>query len=250
MKAIILAAGRGSRLKGLTDECPKGLVKLRQKPLVEITIDSLNSAGISDLALVTGYRRADFDYLGFPTFHNSKWDQTNMVSSLICAQKWLKREDVLVVYSDVIVCPDHLVELKNAAGALTITYDQDWLSLWKKRFDDVLSDAESFRTQNGKLQQIGQRCLSVNEIQGQYMGLFKLTPKAWAWCEEIFEDVGEEFCSRLSVTELFHLLLQRGYEINTIPIRGQWAEIDTPHDLEVVSKAIQKGEINFSGLKV
>ena len=57
MKAIILAAGRGSRMKNLTDEKPKCLAKLRGKPLLEWQLTSLREAGIEDIAIVTGYKR-------------------------------------------------------------------------------------------------------------------------------------------------------------------------------------------------
>ena len=56
MKAIILAAGRGSRMGGLTDTQPKGLVSLRGKPLLEWRLASLRAAGIHEIALITGYR--------------------------------------------------------------------------------------------------------------------------------------------------------------------------------------------------
>ena len=57
MKAIILAAGRGSRMKLLTDETPKCLIKLRGKSLLDWQLSALRAAGITDIAIVTGYRR-------------------------------------------------------------------------------------------------------------------------------------------------------------------------------------------------
>ena len=56
MKAIILAAGRGSRMKNLTDDKPKYLVKLHQKPLLERQLESLRKSGINEIAIVTGYK--------------------------------------------------------------------------------------------------------------------------------------------------------------------------------------------------
>ena len=57
MKAIILAAGRGSRMKNMTDERPKCLVELGGKPLLEYQLTALRQAGINEIAVVTGYRR-------------------------------------------------------------------------------------------------------------------------------------------------------------------------------------------------
>ena len=56
MKAIILAAGRGSRMKNLTSDKPKCLVKLHGKPLLEWQLESMYKSGISEIAVVTGYK--------------------------------------------------------------------------------------------------------------------------------------------------------------------------------------------------
>ena len=56
MKAIILAAGRGSRMKKLTNDKPKCLVKLHGKPLLEWQLESMRKSGISEIAIVTGYK--------------------------------------------------------------------------------------------------------------------------------------------------------------------------------------------------
>ena len=56
MRGIILAAGRGSRMKHLTSERPKCMVKLQGKPLIEWQLEALRAAGIDDIAIVTGYR--------------------------------------------------------------------------------------------------------------------------------------------------------------------------------------------------
>ena len=57
MKAIILAAGRGSRMGNLTDESPKCLVELRARPLLEWQLMAIREAGIDDIAIVNGYKR-------------------------------------------------------------------------------------------------------------------------------------------------------------------------------------------------
>lgn len=79
MKAIILAAGRGSRMKGLTDQKPKCLVELRGKTLLEWQLKALREAGVSEIAVVTGYRRELLAAYGLTEFHNPRWAETNML---------------------------------------------------------------------------------------------------------------------------------------------------------------------------
>ena len=149
MKAIILAAGRGSRMGGLTDTQPKGLVSLRGKPLLEWQLASLRAAGIHEIALVTGYRHEALSPYGLPMFHNPDWRRTNMVTSLACAREWLQAEACIVSYSDIFYEANAVRKLMDSDAALALTYDPDWLRLWQARFDCPLSDAETFRVSDG-----------------------------------------------------------------------------------------------------
>ena len=101
MKAIILAAGRGSRMKNLTDERPKCMVELHGKSLLEWQLQALREAGVDDIAIVTGYKREMFSQWKLKEFHNPRWAETNMVSSLACAYEWLEAEPCIVSYSDI-----------------------------------------------------------------------------------------------------------------------------------------------------
>ena len=91
-RAIILAAGRGSRMKEMTAEKPKCLTMLYGRPLLEHQLSALRSAGITDIAVVTGYMREALTSYDLVEFHNSRWAETNMVASLCCAREWLMDE--------------------------------------------------------------------------------------------------------------------------------------------------------------
>ena len=101
MKAIILAAGRGSRMKRLTEQRPKCLVQLHGKALLDWQLDALRKSGIKQIAIVTGYKRELLTNRGLVEFYNSHWSKTNMVASLACAKEWLKTDECIVSYSDI-----------------------------------------------------------------------------------------------------------------------------------------------------
>ncbi|MGE5627660.1 MAG: sugar phosphate nucleotidyltransferase, partial [Solirubrobacterales bacterium] len=63
MRAIILAAGMGTRLRPLTNNTPKSLVKVKGEPMAERQIRFLKEKGIEDIVVVTGYLNDKFDYL-------------------------------------------------------------------------------------------------------------------------------------------------------------------------------------------
>lgn len=237
MKAILLAAGRGSRLGTITAERPKCFVEVHGKPLVRWQIDTLAAAGVDDVAVVRGYL-ADFwdrQELGVARFFtNSRWQQTNMVASLACASEWLSQAPCLISYTDIVYGPETVRRLTAAEGDLVITQDPDWLSLWSRRFANPLDDAETFATDiDGRLLVIGARPKSLADVQGQYMGLLRTTPDGWRAVSDYLSSLPADEADRLDMTSLLSRLLAQGMEIRTIPAAGPWCEIDQESDIAV-----------------
>src|ERR1700730_14105845 len=98
MRALILAAGRGSRLGALAQGRPKCLVKLANKPLIERQIAALRGGGASSIGIVRGYLGETINIAGVTYFDNARWVETNMVTSLATAAVWLRSEPVVVSY--------------------------------------------------------------------------------------------------------------------------------------------------------
>ena len=101
MKAVILAAGRGSRMKNKTKDIPKCLINLKGKSLLDWQLDAILDAGINHIAIVTGYKREKLIDRGLTEFYNSRWTKTNIFSSLMCANEWLENDQCIVTYSDI-----------------------------------------------------------------------------------------------------------------------------------------------------
>lgn len=235
MKAIILAAGRGSRMKSLTDERPKCLVELRGKPLLEWQLESLRAAGISDIAVVTGYKRELLAGRGLSEFHNPRWAETNMVSSLACAESWLQGEPCIVSYSDIFYSPVAVQSLINCEATLAVTYDPNWLQLWTERFGDPLLDAETFRlSATHTLAEIGNKPQSVDDVQGQYMGLLRFTPEGWAEVVRLRSELSPQQRDSMHMTNTLQRVIDAGrVPIEAVAYTGEWGEVDSSEDLSV-----------------
>jgi len=244
MKAIILAAGRGSRMSGLTDDRPKCLVKLRGKELLEWQLDALRRARVRDIAIVTGYKRELLSNRGLVEFQNLRWAQTNMVSSLAYAQEWLLSEPCIVSYSDIFYEPSAVELLIKSTACMAITYDPHWLKLWKKRFVDPLLDAETFRLNpDSTLAEIGNKPKSVDEVQGQYMGLLRFTPDSWREVLRIRAGLTTEECDRMHMTGTLQKVIEAGHiAIKAIPYEFSWGEIDSAEDLMVYQELNDRGQ--------
>src|SRR5690242_7556765 len=155
MRALILAAGRGSRMGQLGDERPKCLVQFDGKSLIARQVAALRGGGAQTIGVVRGYRAEMIEFPDLTYFQNERWAETNMVMSLATAAEWLKAGPVIVSYADIWYRRELVWDLAAAAGDLVITYDRAWRSLWSRRFIDPLSDAETFRTDSsGRLIEI------------------------------------------------------------------------------------------------
>ncbi|MFT0531207.1 phosphocholine cytidylyltransferase family protein [Castellaniella hirudinis] len=234
MKAIILAAGRGSRMRRMTDDRPKCLVEFQGRALLDHQISALRAAGIQDIGIVTGYRREMLAGRASREFHNARWPNTNMVASLACAREWLLQAACIISYSDIFYEPEAISLLMASQADLSITYDPDWLDIWQRRFSDPLSDAETFRLHaDGTLAEIGNQADSIQAIQGQYMGLLRVSPAGWAEIATIREGLPAPQQDRMHMTGTLQAIIQAGrLPIEAIPYQGVWGEVDSATDLE------------------
>ena len=230
MKGIILAAGRGSRMGVLTRDQPKCRTVLHDKELIQWQLDALTSASIEEIAIVRGYLAETFDF-DLTYFENKRWSETNMVMSLYAAREWLENDICITSYSDIVYSSDAVKRLIDADGDIVMTYDPNWKDLWSMRFDDPLSDAETFRLEGDRVVEIGNHASSIEEIEGQYMGLVKYTPKGWAQVAEYFRKFSQDELDKLDMTSLLQGIIHSGVIVNTVPIKDKWFEVDSETDL-------------------
>jgi L-glutamine-phosphate cytidylyltransferase len=232
MRAIILAAGRGSRMGDLTDLQPKCFVRVRGRRLLDWQLSALRGAGIGEIGVVRGYRGEAFtEPLHY--FDNPRWSETNMVASLMTAQAWLRADTCIVSYSDIFYSSAAIERLQSASADVAITYDPNWLQLWRRRFADPLSDCETFRLHaDGTLREIGERAQSLDQIEGQYMGLLQFTPAGFGALSALLSELPALQADRLDMTSLLRRLIARAVPIQAIAIDDAWGEVDSRSDLE------------------
>ena len=183
-RAIILAAGRGSRMKEHTKEKPKCLNILANDTLLNWQLKSLKEAGIEKITVVNGYK-SDLIKGDFETVTNKRWNETNMVASLFCIP--LTKSSAIISYSDIVYKSEHVNSLKKSKGDIVITADLKWKELWELRFEDPLDDAETFISSGNILKHIGGKTGDISEIEAQYMGLLKLNESGWSKMLELYE---------------------------------------------------------------
>jgi choline kinase len=158
-----------------------------------------------------------------------------MVASLECAKEWLSEAPCLVSYSDIFYANSAIESLLRCSVPLAITYDPQWRALWERRFGDPLSDAETFRLDvNGTLADIGGRPASLDDIEGQYMGLLRFEPHGWQEVTRIRQTLSPEERDHMHMTGTLRRVIAANHvAIAAIPYFGEWGEVDSPCDLAV-----------------
>lgn len=242
---IILAAGRGSRMKKLTDEKPKCLVELAGRPLLHWQLDALRTAGLKRILVVRGYASACLQG-DFETAENPRWAETNMLSTLLCARDFARHafeqgvKRLVVSYSDIVYHPEHVRRLLACKTGIALSFDTQWEKLWTLRFGDPLLDAETFRQEDGLLREIGNKPQSLADIHGQYMGLLSFDRPGWQTLVQCAADLGTAV-DKTDMTGFLRLLLARNIPVGAVPVEGKWCEADSDTDISLYENALARG---------
>ena len=239
MRAIILAAGQGTRLAPYTDSKPKCMVEVLGRSILERQIDTLKRAGISDIVVVTGYMADEIDFPEVRSCHNKRFESTNMVSSLFCAESELADEDILLVYGDILFSDEVLAAMLELPDTINVAVDLDWQALWEARMEDPLLDAETLKLdENGFITELGKKPKSLSEIEAQYIGLIAIKreflPKLKDFYRTLDRDAlyeGQSF-ENMYMTSFLTEVLEGLQPLRAIKISGGWLEVDTCQDLE------------------
>lgn len=236
-RAIILAAGRGSRMGSETALKPKCLTKLKDRHLLDWQLSSLTSAGIKEITVVRGYR-AEMLVGDFNVVNNERWNQTNMVASLFCAPP--SNKSTIISYSDIVYHSEHVKRLEESTADITITADVFWEDLWKLRFENPLEDAETFKCKKNELVEIGKKTKDINNIEAQYMGLIKLSEHGWKLMYELYSSFLDEKKDKMDMTSMLNELLDEDVTIKVVFVEGKWCEADNYSDILAYEEALKQ----------
>jgi choline kinase len=231
VKAVILAAGRGERLLPLTQNCPKPLLKVLDKPLLEHTINALRHGGIDHCIIATGYMaRAIRDFVGDGSkfdikvqySYNPAYDDGN-ATSLKTAQRFLESDERFLL-----VMSDHLIDkaivkkaLENLSRAPLLCVDR------KPCYPSKIKDSTKVLVDsNGFITDIGKEIPSWNAID---TGVFVLNGKIFQTIELMEK---KKAVTPLTLNHCVRQMIAAGNSLWACDVSGNlWLDIDTMEDL-------------------
>lgn len=252
MRAIILAAGRGSRLEPYSNTSPKCLSELQGTPLVQHQLQTLNCCGVHDVYLVGGYLADQLQFLGVETIINERWQETNMVESLFCAESKFQ-DDIIISYGDIVYQPSVLKALLLSRHDISVVVDKDWQVYWEQRFEDPLDDAETLKIDDkGRIIEIGLKPDSLKEIEAQYTGLMRFRGEGIDNLKKAYESLGtsarpwmkDRTRQNAYMTDLLMEIILGGMEVYPITVERGWFEVDNIEDLQIANRMWRSEIVN------
>lgn len=238
-KAIILAAGEGTRLRPYTLDRPKCLVEAGGRSLLDYQLEVLRSQHVNPIAIVTGYMADKLARPDLVVHVNPRYAETNMVWTLFCAESELSGETI-IAYGDIVYSKEVLGALLASKHDISVIVDRQWESYWRARFANPLDDAETLKlTADGRIREIGQKPRTLADIEGQYIGLMKFSAAGLAVLKSIFHGAKQagnlrgKPVEKAYMTDLLQAIIDAGHRVDAVPVDGQWVEIDSVSDLNL-----------------
>ncbi len=248
MRAIIIGAGRGSRLQHETREIPKTLVEVMGRPMLEWVLDALAAAGIGrrDVVFISGYAE-DVVRERYPEFtfvRNADWQNNNILLSLLHAREHLG-EGFVSTYSDIVYEGAVVEKLVQSPQHIALGCDTAWRRRYVARSQHPETDAEKLRAEGSRVVELS-RHIDSEAADGEFIGVMKLDASGARDLVDAFDAAEAEYAGRefregrtfekAYLIDLLQHMLEQGAEMHRENTRGGYMEIDTLEDLSFAEK--------------
>jgi L-glutamine-phosphate cytidylyltransferase len=230
MKALILAAGRGTRIRSTHGERPKCLISFDGEAILDHQINGLLAAGIGEIGIVVGYQseqilshvceRYGRNLQRFQFLFNPRFAETNNIYSLWVARKWLQGSPFICLNADVLCDPEVLRPAVRTTAPISMIVDPEWRDETMKV---IIRD--------GRVVQMS-KAITREQFSGTYIGITTFSAEV----QPRFFRSMHKVISAGRVHEFFNVAVQdlvdQGIVVASTTTAGfPWAEIDDPADL-------------------
>lgn len=254
MKAIILAAGQGTRLKKYTENLPKGMLSFMGQTIIERQIAMYRQCGIEKIIVVRGFAAEKIAYERITYYTNEDYANTNMVESLMAARTEFD-DDVIVSYSDILFEEKMLRTMMKSEMDFTVAVDDNWKPYWEKRYGEVDFDTESLvLDENDNIVELGQESPRLEDIDARYVGLLKFSKAGLQHIQTIMNAAYADFedkpwqqsgktVRKAYMTDLLQAVIESGKSVKAERFQNGWIEFDTNEDYENACKWVEDGSL-------
>lgn len=236
MKAVILAAGLGSRLRPITDKVPKCMVPVNGIRIIDKQISNLLTNGVKDIYVVSGYLHEVLDthiranYPQVHIIHNERYNETNNMYSLYMTEQYVKGEDFLLMNADVYFDSNVITGILDGEGSkIACDYSQ------------YMEESMKITCANGKINHISKK-ISEADYDAVSIDVYRISAQD---SKILFAEIDDTILKRKDENSWTEVALDNIFNKTTFApyrIEGRWFEIDNHEDL-AKAEAIFAGDV-------
>ncbi len=243
-RAVLLAAGRGTRLGPLTADRPKPMVLIRGKPILERILLGLRAAGVSEFLFVVGYRG---DAIRSYFREGSRWDvnidyveqpiPNGTGAALALATGWAKsapESPVFVSYGDIFMDPAHYIALRDNYLASPCA-----AVIGINPLDDPTAGAAVYRTGDRIIRVVEKPPPGTAESSWNIAGVSVFRSEIWGVLADLRPSPRGEIELTDAISALITATESGGREVRAVEMRGFWSDIGTPEALAEAEKTCE-----------
>jgi len=239
-KALIIAAGLGSRLKDHTEDLPKCMLDFGGKTLLQRQLDAYKKNGIRNISLIRGYKKEKINYKGIKYFENTDYRNNNILNSIFYAEEVINGS-IIIAYSDILFDTSVVQRAINSDYDISVVVDIDWRGYYVGRKDHPISEAENvIFNSNNEVEKIGKINTGNEEVHGEFIGMIKLSNRGTEIFKEHFHRLKKIYWNKpfqrakvfqkAYLTDFIQELVDIGVKVHCVIIESGWKEIDTVED--------------------
>lgn len=242
MKAVILAAGKGTRMKELTSELPKPMLRVQGTPILEHIVLGLKSAGVRDIFIVTGFRAevvegyfGDGDKWGVRIQYGRQLVQDGTGKAPELAKEFVGASPFILTYGDILVKQEtyaRMIKRYNEdyfSGVVTVTGSEDVTKGGLVFFDEKFCLKQLVEKPSAEqLEQLRRDgWLKAGDIAWYNAGIYIFRPSLFDFTAKLQKSPRGEY----EITDAISGLIQTRHPLAGLRIEGRWVDVRDPEVL-------------------
>ena len=251
MKAVILAAGKGTRMKELTNEVPKPMLRVDGKPILQHIIEGLrDAASIREFCVITGWKAevtehyfGDGAAFGVRVSYARQAVQDGTGKAPELAKGFVGSDDFLLTYGDILVKPETYQRMRNRfgedkfSGLLTVTVGEDVTQGGLNFFDEKFCLRRLIEKPSpGQLEQLrSEGWLNPGQPVWYNAGIYIFRPLLFDFTARLHKSPRGEY----ELTDAISAMVAAGHRIAGLEIVGRWVDVRDPE----VLAALEQGRL-------
>src|SRR5438552_831044 len=227
-KAVLLAAGRGTRMRDLTADVPKPMIKVRGKPILLHIVEGLQSAGIKDFLIIIGYHGeivreyfGDGTCFGLRVTYATQIVQDGTGRVLELARDFVGTNPFLLHYGDILIAPKNYERLATMRSEIEAV-------VTVKENEDVSKGGAVFVDDRMQVTDVQEKPNPGESTSRWYnAGVYSFRPSIFEFVAKLQPSPRGEY----ELTDAISALAQSGKDVQALELEGEWADVRDPEIL-------------------